>query len=115
METGELMKKIIKNILIYLQYIVNPGFWVSNYPTSDEWDTKLNEMLDNPKFEDGGPYTVKLNGNLVWVSNYPYAYGFLYKPLGRRTERLLPSRKTRIRLRKAVRKFYTKELMKSVK
>lgn len=94
-------KRIWKRLLDLLFVLVHPGCWLSNYDADSHWDAKLNEMLDNPKFEAlrvGGRFSVKLNGHEVWISNFPYAYGSLYfKDV---KVDVLPYRRTRYRLRR---------------
>lgn len=79
--------------------LVAPRFWLQNYPTDWEWDATLNRLLDthDPK---PGYMTVSLGGVDVWVSNWPYSYGYPYTP---RMDGL-PSVATRKRLRAAIRR-----------
>ena len=94
-------KRIWKRLLDLLFVLVHPGCWLSNEDADPYWDAKLNEMLDNPKFESvrfGGFYTVKLHGVEIWTSNFPYSYGNLYSKSGK--EDALPYRRTRYRLRR---------------
>lgn len=101
------MKNFIARMLLNLRIILLPWYWISNCATCREWDKRLNKMLDNPEFEYVSEHRIELNGQLIWISNYPYAYGerlikmqYLWNTTG-----LLPSRKTRIRLKRAVNKF----------
>jgi hypothetical protein len=52
----------------------------SGYPVSREWDAQLNALLDRHEPVLFG-HTCKLGGVAVWISNWPYAYGFSW-PLG---------------------------------
>lgn len=77
-------------------YRLLPGFWMQNRKTSRPWDQALNRALDLGVTFVGaheatvGPFT-------VWVSNYPYGFGYNRNdPL-----ELLPRCATRIRLAKA--------------
>lgn len=88
--------------------LFRPCFWIQNEPTNWEWDAVLNAKLDeNPDIElSRNGHTVFIGGIEVWVSNYPYAYGYPYRP---NVERL-PSGKTRARLHKIVSKLQAQRL-----
>ena len=82
-----------------------PKFWIQNYPTNDEWDKVLNELLDKA---DRGEVTVKLgfmtiffNDKEVWAANWPYRFGHPY-PAYYAEQYILPRVKTRIRLKKLI-------------
>ncbi len=48
-----------------------------------KWDVELNEMLDNKvPITTFAKHTVTFEGTDfdVWVSNYPYSYGYQYRP-----------------------------------
>ena len=51
-----------------------------NNSYSPNWDKKINELLDNHKFEKDGNQnlTAKLDSLTIWIGNYPYGYGTLY-------------------------------------
>jgi len=92
---------------------INPGTWMRNYGYSKHVDKFILTALENPKFEYGNPYTqydnvIKLNGVTVWVGNYPYAYGYLYN----RSQVGMPSRKTVVKLKKALDAHIVKEVIK---
>jgi hypothetical protein len=87
------MKKLILN----LQFLFKPSFWLMNYPYDEEWDIKLNSLME--KFEpvfndlnsiDGLIYSVSFDGNKVWVRNYPYGYGmpYFYNHISKRPSRI---------------------------
>lgn len=95
--------KAIKN---YLSILTTPSCWLRNYPSSRALSAKLNKLLDNPEFTDFTGYTVKLNGEKFWVSNYPYAYGSPYYA-GHELEQL-PNRATVFRLHEALSNFLIK-------
>lgn len=93
-------KRFWKRLADFLFIFFHPECWMDNHPVDDAWDAKLNQMLDNPKFEAervGARFTVKLNGHRIWISNFPYAYGSLYTDEGKLD--VLPRRRTRYRLR----------------
>lgn len=94
--------EVILKYLIRFSFIFRPTYWVRNYRCSEEWDKELNSMLDKPVFEYTGSHTIKLNGKMVWISNYPYAYGSPYEW----GVEVLPRRETVIRLKDTLDKFY---------
>lgn len=79
----------------FLRILFTPRCWVRNYPTSKVWDKKLNELLDKYPIAVLNAYVVRLGEAHIWISNYPYAYGYLH--VGGMPE-YLPSRKTVFRL-----------------
>jgi hypothetical protein len=79
---------------------VRPHFWLMNYPHSAALTAWINERLDAgeaPVRLD--EYTVRFGGRVLWVRNYPYAYGRIYEG---NAPRLLPSRRTIYRLAQAI-------------
>jgi hypothetical protein len=95
------MEKLILN----LQFLFMPKFWIMNNNYNEEWDIKLNQLMD--KFEpvfgrinpyDGKIYNVSFDGNSLWVQNYPYAYAtpVFQDALGQ--IKIRPSRLTILRL-----------------
>lgn len=86
--------KHVRGFLDFIRYLFRPQFWVSNYPVNDTWDRILNELIDHHStVEIQGEYTLSLDGVVVWISNYPYAFGYNYKRPGQ-----LPRRRTREKL-----------------
>ena len=83
----------------FLRYLVRPRFWLMRYPYNAAWDAALNHAMDaDAPTTHIDAYTAKVGPFCVWVSNWPYAYGRLYRPdLGVR-----PSRRTIERLRRHV-------------
>lgn len=77
-------------------YRLLPYYWLQNYPTDWKWDKILNELLDEHGVKGLDIYTAKVGHLIVWVSNYPHAYGSLYSP---NKVNILPSVKTRKRLK----------------
>lgn len=74
-----------------------PRYWMQNYPSDKEWDKILNHLMDTcePEFDH---MTVRFGPIEVWVSNYPYAFGYPY----RHKQEYLPYVRTRKRLKKIV-------------
>jgi len=80
-----------------LDVLLRPKLWLRNYPVNEGWDDKLNQLMDN------GVGVKRLNhyevvfddGTVIWVSNFPYAYGS-----NGLNDGYLPSRKTALRLAK---------------
>ena len=77
--------------------LFTPSAWAQNYPTCWEWDKALNELLDKHEVELQGA-EVQIGPVRVWVGNFPYSYGQPW-----RVWSVLPSLKTRERLRESVR------------
>lgn len=85
-----------------------PWHWLRNHFTDNAWDKTLNDLLDDPNtkirhYHYG--YNVIINDDiLVWVANYPYAYGDYYgtkKDCGFGSNGL-PKRSTCVRLKEIV-------------
>lgn len=87
--------------------LFTPSAWNQNEPTSLEWDKRLNYLLDNYEIVVEGNYTIKINGVEVWISNYPYSYGKTYH--NEAFGQVLPTLKTRQRLKTAVEQIAIKE------
>jgi hypothetical protein len=62
-------------IFYTLRCIITPSCWMRIYRASSQWSVELNDMLNNnPKFEEfESYYAIKLNGQSIWIANYPYA------------------------------------------
>lgn len=75
-------------------YRLLPPFWIQNYPTCREWDAMLNRLMDEREPTNKTPYTVNFGDIEVWIGNYPYSYGGIYKV------DLLPKVATRRRLKR---------------
>jgi hypothetical protein len=88
----------------YKLQAMTPRYWLANEPVNSIWDKKLNEWLDDPNatIERYDKYCAIVNKKvLVWIENYPYAYGNFYGyrgPLQGFDNKELPARSTRIRL-----------------
>ena len=74
---------------------------------SKEWDTKLNELLDNNDFEIIDGYTAKLGDEKLWYENNPYS---CFKRFIRLTDTygysVMPSRYTVYRANKKLNKAF---------
>lgn len=89
-----------QNLKDYFTILTRPSHWLRNEPTDLVWDAALNRLLDEFPVEYHSGYTVGLGDNIVWASNYPYAFGSYY---GTGTKsNLLPKRTTVLRLRRAI-------------
>ena len=62
--------------------LTSPDYWHQIYPYNEEWDRKLNELLDTEKFIRIDGYTAKLGEQQVWIANHPYAS---MRPYGNKT------------------------------
>ena len=94
---------IIKDFTAYL----NPSMWIRNKRTDLVWDEALNRLMDEFPLVKRGVFTHTLGENVIWTSNYPYAYGSLYT-LTDKTDDALPKRSTVLRLKKAADKLESK-------
>jgi hypothetical protein len=65
----------INKHLLTFYFIINPHWWLMNHSYNEEWDRKLNHLLDNYKLKDIDEHTGVLNDTGVWIANYPHAYG----------------------------------------
>ena len=88
----------MKRLLDILFAIASPLYWISNEPSSNSYDNLVNQWIEtDADVELVDKYTVLVNEHMVWTSNYPYAYGYLYGK-----SRVLPYRRTRKRLKKFI-------------
>jgi hypothetical protein len=78
-------------------YRLLPRYWFQDAPTSLEWDAALNEAIEAGDLEVVDDYEAKVGPYSVWLGNYPYGYGNMYKGPGD-----LPKVATRKRLKKAL-------------
>ena len=68
---------------------------VRNFKVNEEWDIKLNQLLDdNEPVEILNEYYAKIGDQQIWIANFPYAS---FSGYGSNT-RCLPTRKTAVRL-----------------
>jgi hypothetical protein len=66
-----------------------------NFKVNEEWDTKLNQLLDdNAPVEILNEYYAKIGDQQIWIANFPYAS---FTGRGSNARRLL-TRKTAVRL-----------------
>ena len=88
----------MKKLSDFFFRLVRPSFWGQHYTTDYVYDELLNQILDKCEIEIVDIYTVKINGIEVWVSNFPYSYGYMYK----NPDRGMPRPRTRVRLQHMV-------------
>lgn len=50
-----------------------PNYWVMNDRYNEQWDKKLNELLDKYDFTNIDWASADLGNNKIWVANYPYS------------------------------------------
>jgi hypothetical protein len=68
---------------------------VRNFKVNEEWDAKLNQLLDeNEPVEILNEYYAKIGDQRIWIANFPYASFSGHGSNARR----LPTRKTAVRL-----------------
>ncbi len=58
--------------------LLRPRHWLRNYPTSAAWDSYVLRCIADGKIKRLDRYTADLDGKVVWVENYPSAYGQRY-------------------------------------
>lgn len=81
-----------------------PSFWTQTRKTSSAWDRVLRRALDEGVAHVSA-HEVTVGPFTVWVSNYPYAFGYnRADPLEQ-----LPSVWTRIRLRRAIEQWQVEQ------
>lgn len=79
-------------------------------PHNEEYDRLINRLIDEDKIRLNDRFTVTAGDLLIWVENYPYAYGH---PMNDTLSmRLFPSMKTRHRLNAHVGKLAAAEAAK---
>lgn len=61
-----------------LPRLIRPNAWSMNMPLNWDWDEYVNTMLDLGVVTDDDGYTAQCGHTRIWVSNWPYAYGYLY-------------------------------------
>ena len=87
----------------FLYRVNNPRFWQQNEPTSWQWDKVLNELLDDHKVIVTGRNTCEIGDYTIWISNYPYSFGYVYNREDvLQMSVVLPAPLTRVRLGNAV-------------
>ncbi len=86
----------------FFKFMFSPSFWIRNYSTNKILDESLSRGIDESGVHIIDRHYCKIGETVVWIANYPYAYGTV-KGVGG-----MPSRSTVNKLREAV----TKELCK---
>lgn len=74
-----------------LKYIFYPSYWIMINHYNEEWDKKINELMDNNKFIITSQETARLWNIEVWIANHPYASFSPFNPID---SRIRPSRST---------------------
>lgn len=92
--------KIGERLFHILGVIFDSRFWYRNYDVSHEWSDYLEAKMDKGEpVEVLDEYRCKLGNVGIWISNWPYAFGY---KLPSYACKFLPRRKTVIRLRKYI-------------
>lgn len=76
-------------------YRLLPQYWQQLYPSDKAWDDELNAALDKYGIKKINEYTCQVGPHTIWISNWPYAFGYNYNTLHIR----LPLVKTRLRIK----------------
>lgn len=101
------MQKILGLIADIVFTLAHPSHWIRLRSTNKCLDEFILEALKNPKFEPCGKYSIVLNGKRLWIENYPYSFGHIYKSpdiMG------MPSRRTVTKLKKAIQTNWIKTI-----
>ena len=80
--------RFLDYIYYCISIILDPRMWLMLFPYSRTWDNWVNKSLDEGKFTDIGEYTARLNGELIWIANYPYGFGTPHNGLHVRPSRM---------------------------
>lgn len=92
----------MKRLLDIIFAVTHPIFWFSNSECSYYHDKWINDCITNgEKLVIKCKATAELEGKTIWIENYPYAFGSIYKG---DTPEFLPYRRTRKRLMDYVKK-----------
>lgn len=105
------MEDILISIIDNIKFIVMPQYWIMNFTYSKVWDTKLNTLLKEHKFTEITGYTVKLDNELIWIANHPYA-SFTSEPEYKCHGR--PSRKTIYKAKRLLELDLAEQLIKDM-
>ena len=100
----------MKKLLLNLQFVFKPEYWLMNYPYNKVWDLKLNKLMDNHDFTEINNRTAKLGDTLIWTDNIPYATMLLY------TDHLdFDFRASRLTIKRAINKLNDQILIEKTK
>jgi hypothetical protein len=87
-----------------------PGYWTQTRRTFRPWDLALAEALSVYGVSDVSEHDCKVGRYTVWISNYPYAFGY---NRGDALE-LLPTVATRRRLRRAIEQWHDEDYREGI-
>jgi len=101
-------------VVIIIISLVMSYFIFNIHMYDKKWDTRLNELLDEP-ITKRGLFTTQIGDYEIWTSNYMYSYGNLYKFKGKSIDaKKYPSISTRMKLHKKIKDYdesiYEKEI-----
>lgn len=87
-----------------LGVLIDPRFWLRNFPVDHGWSDDLDALLKRGvlayrRTDTNRRNTARIGERDVWVSNWPYAYGREWG-INRKS---LPRRATALRMRQAMR------------
>jgi hypothetical protein len=72
------MKIDLDLITDYFTIIKSPSRWLCNQGYCEQWDKKLNKIMNDNKFIPVDGYVAKLGEYVIWIANDPYASFTLY-------------------------------------
>ena len=102
------MKMILWRLANVVARVVHPSFWFQNHKTDYKYDAELRKALDKYGVSRVDRYNCDVGGQLVWICNYPYAFG---SPggysWGNSAMKKLPSVLTRMKLKAMVEREYS--------
>jgi len=82
--------------------LTHPQYWTPTLrKVSAEYDKDINEAITAFGINRIGEYTARVGDIEIWISNYPYSYGYVFAPTNLEPE-FLPKAITRERIRKLV-------------
>ena len=66
----------VAKLYAFLWAIFHPAYWIQLHEYSEEWDSKLLELMQSHRFEKKdscSQYYASLRNYSIWIENKPYA------------------------------------------
>lgn len=105
----------------YLKHRVKcliPTFWIMNHRYNKNIDLFVNHLIDNFEIISNDCYTCTFNDEyktVLWIGNYPYAYGTIYSTKLKVAGQGRPSRMTVQRLYDKVDEYIAEKINLTMK
>jgi len=112
------IKKLAREILLFLRVTINPKYWVMIGTYCEATDKVIRRLIEDDTEIDSvasSGNVVKFdNGIGIWVANYPYGYGNIMDYAGAfgANSEMYPSRRTKYLLNKFISRKKSQYLMK---